>query len=162
MAAHALARTVPMEKFDYVASSPLRRAAWLGALLARRIGVTLKVDSLLVERDFGIWEGKTWDAIWAAEGAAMDGILDSPDCFRPGGGETTAELGRRALAWFDGLPCESSVLAVAHGGPIGALAGILRRGTPRDWLLHVPKEGEGVLIERNSGLLPTISRWQPP
>lgn len=43
MAAHALARTVPMEKFDYVASSPLRRAAWLGALLARRIGVTLKV-----------------------------------------------------------------------------------------------------------------------
>lgn len=158
-AARALAATAPLEEYDRVVASPLRRARWPGALLARRRGVALGIEPLLAERGFGTWEGMRWDAIWAAEGAAMDGILDHPDRFRPGGGETTAELGRRVMAWWDDLPQDGAVLAVAHGGPIGALAGLLRGEGPRGWLSHVPREGEGVLVERGTGAPPTVSRW---
>ncbi|WP_159347184.1 histidine phosphatase family protein [Roseomonas harenae] len=158
-AARELARAVPAESFQIIMASPLRRARWLGGLLARGGKRALVVEPSLAERDFGRWEGMGWDAVWAVEGDSMNGVLDAPDRYRPGGGETTAELGRRALAWFEALPADGSVLAVAHGGPIGALAGMLRGEAPRGWLAHVPREGEGLLIEHPAGAAPVISPW---
>lgn len=99
-----------------------------------------------MERSFGTWEGRTWDAIWADEGEAMNGMIDAPVRFRPGGGETTAELADRVLAWFRALPMAVPALAVTHGGPIGALAGSLLGETPRAWLRHVPAPGCGLQI----------------
>lgn len=136
---------------DLVAASPLRRARWLGGLIARRHGAALAVDARLAERGFGSWEGRGWDAIHAGVGDAMNGVLDAPDTYRPGGGETTAELGRRAMGWFLRLPAGSSVVAVAHGGPIGAIAGTLLGEAPRGWIARVPAPGGGVVIERDGG-----------
>lgn len=156
--ARALCLSLPVEEFGMVIASPLRRARWLGGLLARRRQVGLGVAAELAERDFGVWEGQSLDAVHAEVGAAMDGILDAPETYRPGGGETTSALGRRVMGWFEGLPRGASVLAVAHGGPIGALAGMLRGEAPRDWLGHVPRLGEGVLIERVGGGW-RVGRW---
>lgn len=136
-----------------VVASPARRARWLGGLLSREV----EIEPRLAERDFGHWEDVSWDAIWRAEGNAMDGMLDAPDSFRPGGGETTDELAARVLDWWHGLPADAVVLVVAHGGPIGALVGSLLGQPVRGWLAHVPKPGEGVTIAGEA-----ISPWRLP
>lgn len=149
--ARRLAGHVP--GFDRVIASPARRARWPAGLISR----APEIEPRLAERDFGRWEGLSWDAIWQAEGDAMDGMIDAPDSFRPGGGETTAELAARVLAWWNGLPADADLLVLAHGGPIAALAGSLLRLPPRKWLAHVPRPGEGILVEGEA-----ISPWKAP
>ncbi|MDB5411826.1 MAG: histidine phosphatase super family protein, partial [Rubritepida sp.] len=151
--ARRLANAVEVQDFDRVIASPARRARYLGGLLARRRGVALTIEPLLAERDFGSWEGRGWDPIWQAEGNSMDGMLDAPGSFRPGGGETTCELAARALEWWRNF--EGTSLVVAHGGPIGALAGSLLHDPPRAWLAYVPRPGEGILITPRS-----ITSWR--
>lgn len=158
-AARRLADALPIECFDRIISSPSRRSRWLGGLLARRGGTDLAIDARLAERDFGAWEGVPWDTIWRGEGDSMDGMIDAPDGFRPGGGETTAELAARAVAWLRGLPARSAVLAVTHGGPIGALAGALLGEAPRAWLARVPRPGEGVLLTFHQSGRPGAGAW---
>lgn len=140
--ARRLVQHIALRDFDRVIASPARRARWLGGLLSRAV----EIEPRLAERYFGTWEGLAWDVIWRAEGNAMDGMIDAPDSFRPGGGETTAELAARVLEWWHGLPADTAVLVVAHGGPIGALAGSLLGRAPREWLAHVPRPGEGLWI----------------
>jgi broad specificity phosphatase PhoE len=146
---------VKAQDFDRIIVSPARRARWPGGLLS--CGRPLEIEPRLAERDFGTWEGVGWEAIWRAEGDAMDGMLDAPDSFRPGGGETTNELAARVLDWCRELPADAAVLVVAHGGPIGALAGSLLGQAPREWLAHVPKPGEGLWISGDA-----ISAWKAP
>jgi broad specificity phosphatase PhoE len=76
----------------------------------------------------------------------MLGMIDAPNSFRPGGGETTEELARRALGWFQDLPPSEVVLAVTHGGPVAALRGRLAGLPPRDWVGLVPGLGEAVRL----------------
>lgn len=133
------------EGFAQVLASPRRRARAPAARLARALGLEPALEPRLAERDFGTWEGQAWDAIWQAEGSAMDGMIDAPATFRPGGGETTAELAARALAWFGARP-PGPLVVVAHGGPIAAILGTLAGEAPRDWLARVPRPGEGAWI----------------
>jgi broad specificity phosphatase PhoE len=145
-----VAATAAMEGgFDAVFASPSRRARLLGLHLGARLGLPVRIEPSLAERHFGAWEGQAWDDIWAAEGGdAMNGMLDAPDLYRPGGnGETTAELAARVLAWFQALPADAAVVAATHGGPIAALAGTLRGEAVRDWLRHVPAPGCGLRLE---------------
>jgi broad specificity phosphatase PhoE len=149
--ARRLVEHVRAQDFGRVVASPARRSRWSAGLLSQAV----EIEPRLAERDFGRWEGLTWEAIWRAEGDAMDGMLDAPDSFRPGGGETTDELAARVLDWWQELPGHAAVLVVAHGGPIGALAGSLLGQAPREWLAHVPKPGEGILITGDA-----ISPWK--
>jgi broad specificity phosphatase PhoE len=151
--ARRLAGQNPLQDFDRVMSSPARRSRWLAGLLS----CAVEIEPRLAERDFGRWEGLTWDAIWYVEGNAMDGMLDAPGSFRPGGGETTNELATRVLDWWEELPGDAAVLVVAHGGPIAALAGSLLGQAPREWLAYVPKPGEGLLIDGDA-----ITPWKGP
>ncbi|TCH98184.1 histidine phosphatase family protein [Roseococcus sp. SYP-B2431] len=147
------AARIRAQDFDRVIASPARRSRWPAGLLSRDV----EIDPRLAERDFSAWEGLSWDAIWRAEGDAMDGMIDAPERFRPGGGETTSELAARALSWWQGLAGDATVLAVTHGGPIGVLAGSLLGLAPRGWLAHVPKPGEGLWIAGDA-----ISPWTAP
>jgi broad specificity phosphatase PhoE len=158
-AAHRLATLVPAASALH--ASPSRRSGLLAGLVARRLGLAIRWDRRLLERDFGRWEGQSWEAIWQAEGSAMDGMIDAPGRFRPGGGETTDELAARARAWLAGLPAAASVIAVSHGGPIAALAGGLLALPVRDWFAWLPPEGGGLLVERPADGPPRITRWCP-
>lgn len=129
--------------------SGLCRARALADAIADRTGLAPAVDARLNERDHGAWEGRSWDAIYAETGAAMDGFLDAPDTFAPPAGETTFALRARVFAWYQALPSGASgpgaagldVVAVTHGGPIAALRGTLRGLAPRAWLALVPTCG---------------------
>jgi broad specificity phosphatase PhoE len=145
-AARLLADGLATAGITRIQASPLRRARFLGGLLSRRLGLALEIVPALRERDFGAWEGQGWDAIHAAEGDAMMGMIDAPATFRPGGGETTEELARRVVQWFTALPPGGGVLAVTHGGPVAALRGALAGLPAREWLALVPALGEAACV----------------
>ncbi len=146
--------------FDAVFASPSRRARLLALRIGARLGRPVRIELRLAERHFGAWEGRPWDEIWTAEGEAMDGVIDAPDSYRPGGGETTGELAARVLAWFRDLAPGAAFVVAAHGGPIAALAGSLLGEPPRRWLRHVPAPGRGLLLEaEGSGW--RVTPWRP-
>lgn len=145
-AARTLAHELAGWRPDLVFASPLRRAWWLAALVAQMAGVPLRIDARLSERNFGSWEGRTWDDIHAETGDAMMGMLTAADTFRPGGGETTSELRQRVLAWQSELPPEQNVLAICHGGPIAAMVGTAQGLEPKDWGTVIPRPGSSVML----------------
>lgn len=128
-AAVAAARLAPLlpQTFELHAS-PLQRAL----LLAEAIG-TPRIDARLVEMHFGAWEMQRYESL----GAAIDAWADDPLGFRAPGGESSAEMAERVLAWLGELQSvapAAPVVVVAHGGPLRVIAGHLL-GLPRErWL----------------------------
>jgi alpha-ribazole phosphatase len=106
---------------DVVVHSGMRRTRAIAEPLAQKLRVSCMVDALWCERNFGTWEGETWNRIYRDTGNAMDGMLTAPDTFRPGGGETTRELIDRIARAVNALPDVASIVVVAHGGPIAAV-----------------------------------------
>jgi alpha-ribazole phosphatase len=129
-----------------VVHSGWRRTAGLARRVAQLAGCEVQVDSAWSERHFGTWEGQGWHAIWRETGDAMDRMMTDPHGFRPGGGETTAELAERAFAAFDTLP-EGDSIVVTHGGPIAALLA-RAAGTGLESLVHfIPAAGSTSLVQ---------------
>lgn len=146
----ALAPELARWKPDIVQHSGLRRAQRLAHAIAALAGLDASADPAWQERDFGSWEGRSWSAIYRETGKAMDGMIDDPAGFRPGGGETTMELAARSLAALNGLPLQR-VLVVTHGGPIAAILGMLNRAPVRDWPGIVPAPGGFVELKSPAG-----------
>lgn len=136
----ALATELAAWRPEIILHSGLRRARILAEAIAALTDLPAHADPQWQERDFGSWEGRSWDAIYRATGSAMDGMIDAPDQFRPGDGETTMELAHRSLAAFDTLP-SGRVLVVTHGGPIAAILGMQQWLTARDWPALIPPPG---------------------
>jgi broad specificity phosphatase PhoE len=150
-AARALAPRIAALGARRLYVSPLRRARFLAGLVLREAaGAGLVIEPRLAECHFGGWEGQTWDAIYAASGDAMMGLVTAPKTFRPGAhGEATFTLRDRALAWFEEAVrgADGPVVAVCHGGPIAAIRGTLAGAPVVDWPGLVPKVGEIVSLE---------------
>ena len=112
-----------------IIDSGLRRTVSLADRLASRFADAARTsDPRLRERDYGSWEGQTWDAICQRH-PDLHGLIERPDSYAPyrtaDGGETTGEMRRRVVAWFDSLPPGGTIVAVTHSGPIASLAGEL-------------------------------------
>jgi broad specificity phosphatase PhoE len=118
--AAALAARIADERFDRIIASPLRRARETAAAVARRR--PLETDPRLMEMDYGEWEGRTYDAIDARDAARRARWVADPEANACPGGESGADVARRArafladlLAWAGDRPAEDPVvLAVAH------------------------------------------------
>lgn len=109
---------------ERVITSPARRCLQLADEVVRRFDARLDIEAALLELDFGDWEGLRWREI---DRAAIEAWAADPWGYRPGGGESLAELWQRvsalvrrlALPGLDAAP--SSVLLVAHHGPLRVL-----------------------------------------
>ncbi|WP_448661467.1 histidine phosphatase family protein [Sphingomonas sp. CJ20] len=145
----ALAQSLAAWAPDRVLYSGLRRTALLAVPLAARAGVACEAVPAWRERDFGSWEGRSWNAIYRETGNAMDGMIDAPGTFRPGGGETTFDLAARIATALAMLPA-GRIAIVTHGGPIAAARGMARRVAPRDWPALVIPTGSHVEIDRRT------------
>lgn len=146
----ALAPELARWKPDIVLHSGLRRAQRLAQAIAAHTGLNAAADPAWCERGFGSWEGRSWSAIYRETGHAMDGMIDDPAAYRPGGGETTMELAARSLAALNRLPLQR-VLVVTHGGPIAAILGTMNGAPVRDWPGLVPAPGGFVELKLPAG-----------
>jgi len=140
-----LAQELAALRPEWIIHSDLTRTRRLAIAVARSAGCTILADPAWRERDFGTWEGQSWHAIYRASGNAMDGMIDAPGTFRPGGGETTLELARRIMNAWQNLPAGSGVV-ITHGGPIAALLGHTQGLTPQAWLDLVPPVGTAISV----------------
>lgn len=111
-----------------IVHSGLQRTGALAQMLAQHFPcVPLLVDSRLRERDYGNWQGRHWEAIYA-EHPDLHDLIDKPHTYCPHGGETTTQMQARAVDSLKSLQrhpgvAEGPVLAISHSGPMAALAG---------------------------------------
>jgi probable phosphoglycerate mutase len=101
-------------------SSPLPRAMQTAEALGSALGVAVRVDDDLVETDFGVWEGLTFEAALDVDGALLREWMGRDDVAPPGG-ESFAAAGARAERARDSLVAAypgRTVIVVSHVTPI--------------------------------------------
>mgnify|MGYP003634245541 FL=1 len=126
---------------DVIVHSDRKRTRTIAERAARLLSAELYADPRWRERDFGDWEGRSWNAIYRETGNAMDGMLCDPEGFRPGGGETTAELVARSLDGWRNLPEGKNIAVIAHGGPIAAILANHDNGEIYQLPNYIPQPG---------------------
>ncbi len=125
--ADALLVAIGGDPVERIVSSPLLRAALVARVVAARTGATLHTDDRLMEMDFAAWEGQAWTAIPRAE---IDAWAAEPLRYRPGGGESVADVLLRVRRAWTGLASSAdNTLVVTHAGPIRCLLHIAQ-GVP--------------------------------
>ncbi len=117
---HGLARGLKNIKAGDVYCSQLRRTEQTARILIGRRGLTPHPDARLNEMDFGQWEGKTAEELFALKDLAF-AAFSKGRWVKPPGGESLQAVRRRvADFWQDCLkrhPGEN-VMIVSHAGPI--------------------------------------------
>jgi broad specificity phosphatase PhoE len=109
--------------------SDMIRTRALAQSVASRLGISCIAEPLWRERNFGDWEGQTWSAIYQQTGNAMDGMVDDPDHFRPGGGETTSDVMARVRLALTKYIGHTNMVIISHGGPL-ACAQVIQKSLP--------------------------------
>jgi probable phosphoglycerate mutase len=101
-----------------------RRTAELAITLAATHVEIIK-DPRLHEQDVGEWAGRRASDVFTA--ACLRRIEQKGKDFKPPGGESMNDVGRRMLTWLDEQSGKDSltVFAFTHGGAIRALASTL-------------------------------------
>lgn len=102
-------------RVGHVWSSPLVRARHTAEVLAAAVGLEVRIDDRLMERDAGDWTGLTRDEIESG----WPGFLAARD--RPAGFEADDEIASRALEVLHEIAAAAAgtaVLVVSHGGLI--------------------------------------------
>jgi broad specificity phosphatase PhoE len=143
-------------RFDTIFTSPLTRARAIAEPVGVNLGMLPIVVPELREIEFGGWEGHTWKEIgnmYPATLAAWE--LKSPEA-RPNGGESLADVGRRAVKIRSMIEssCGNQSLVVAHGGFNRVLVSVL---------LGLPLSSYGSFIQPNASisiLEAETSKWQ--
>lgn len=129
--------------FDVIISSPLERAHHTAKHVASEIGYEhgdIIIHPELIERDFGVLEGKK-DLVAATRYVLDESAIDSYD-----GVEKLADLQQRAddlLAHLHSLP-HDTILVVGHG----AFGRALRRSINKDPLSHRGKPFDNADLTR--------------
>lgn len=122
--------------------SGLLRTRTLAEMIQRQLPEPVAVieDVRLREREYGDWQGLTWDEIFASDPEHFHDLVEQPDTYRPPSelrrAETTTEMQQRIVAWYASLPNNydsKPIIAISHSGPIAALAGHILGQHSRDW-----------------------------
>jgi alpha-ribazole phosphatase len=114
--------------------------------LARRLHPAPIEDARLRERNFGDWEGLTWDHIGRS---ALDAWAADPWDFAPPGGESARDLLDRVLgALEEELAIGDRVVWVTHQGVIRAVAGQLLGLPENRWMTLTQDFGAALRLAR--------------
>ena len=116
--AQQTAAKLAKQRFEYVFSSPLQRAAQTAQIIAPTQTVTY--DWRLSEFDYGQWDGQKIAELWQKYPQFYDAehnLLDGSQKYSHG--ETHAQAKQRLLSFFEEvttqLPENAQVLLVSHG-----------------------------------------------
>jgi broad specificity phosphatase PhoE len=152
-------------------TSDLQRARQPGQAIHQRLlrssrsrsgPTTVEESPLLRERFYGSWQGLAWSAIPAEELDHAHDMLEHPETYRPGGGETTSEVIDRAQTWFKAFLSSNyrRTIVVSHSGWITSLVGSLLKLKPIDWKDYYLKPFEGFDVTVSEDFVPTIQRFE--
>jgi len=137
--AQAAAEALRHVAITEVHHSPLLRARQTAAAVAAGRSLPMFEDPRLAEVDFGEWEGLTYSEIEARDRERVWAWYDDPWQLAPPGGETLAQLDARVMSWLRDTTARlgttagtgtSTVLVVAHGGPLRWLRATLEHANP--------------------------------
>ena len=148
MSMRALAGDLAAQPFATIVHSGATRTRVLAERIASLTGRPVATDPRWLERDFGSWEGRRWQAIWRETGDLMDRMMTDPAGFHPGGGESGQDLTLRVRAAWDALPTAADTLVVSHGGPIAALRTLLAGDPMQRMIDAVPPCGSWLVLPR--------------
>ncbi|WP_435365432.1 histidine phosphatase family protein [Haloarchaeobius sp. DYHT-AS-18] len=130
---------------DRLVASDLRRTKETARLVNRSLQVDVAFDPNWRERDFGIYQGMGYEALFEGYpefAVGETGIAAA--AAEPEGGETLLEARERVLdgwrAVVDSLARAETVVVVTHGGPLYVLLGHLRG---RDLVAALTEHSQG-------------------
>lgn len=107
------------QDIDVVVTSPLRRCREFAERFCRKRDIELRVDARWREMDFGDWEGRRVEEVFAAHPEQAHSYYTEPDRFAPPAGEPASEVQTRVVEAFSHLleaRQGEHVLVIQHGG----------------------------------------------
>lgn len=120
---------------DAVYTSPLLRARQTAEAVASRHGLPIIPNPLLVERDFGIWEGEEFSALVNRYPDAVRLWREDPVAYTPENAESLTDVLARCTAFLKELCArhadEETVLVVGHSIPLRLIVAHLIGLAPR-------------------------------
>ncbi|MET0254723.1 MAG: histidine phosphatase family protein [Luteibacter sp.] len=128
--ARALGRVLAARGVEHIVTSTLPRALHTGEIAAGIVGCTVSMDERLVERSFGVLEGRSLADVFEEDPSMVPVLRGYDPALAAPGGESLHEVAERmlaALATIRELPYRS-VAVVTHGQCMTATLGALLKG----------------------------------
>ena len=126
--AQRVAARLKREKIDAIYSSPLLRAKATAEAIAAQVNQPIQLDARLMEYDFGVMSGLTWNELTAHHPELASRWLEDPWAVAVEGSEGRPNFAQRvtaALQEIDSKHPDQQVLIVAHGGTFGVYLSVL-------------------------------------
>ncbi len=123
--------TIPLlSNYTEIYCLDLIRCRQTADVLNKNLGLNIKYDSRLRERNLGNLEGKTWDYFDALDPSLREKDRNQEFDYVPFGGESVGQVTERLLSVISDIKNEQNnsgtVLMVAHGGIIRLLYKLLK------------------------------------
>lgn len=140
--ARALGARLGAESIDVLFSSDLGRTRQTVQPVIDATGLPAEFDSSLRERNYGVFEGRTYAEIEREFPEAWARFAARDPHFAAPGGESSAQFQQRVVAAFESVAARAGgrrIAVVTHGGVLGALyrhAMRLPLDAPRSWTMY--------------------------
>ena len=149
-------------RFEAVYRSPLGRTGETAALIAPAVAASILPG--LIEIDYGGWEGLSPAEARALDPARYDAWVADPALVGPPGGETAAQVARRALAALEEISrrhgADARVLAVSHKATLRVLGAALAGAPVSGYRARWPQDECALnLVEFRPGKEPFLRLW---
>lgn len=129
-------------RMNAVYSSNLVRASKSAEIIAEHLGLSPKLDADLRERDFGLWEGMSFEEIDEQFPDDFRAWAKNPLRFSPMGGESTLEVKERVMGALKRIldrHAGETVAVVGHGG-VNRVALCHFMGMPLENIFRIEQE----------------------
>ncbi|MBO0900053.1 histidine phosphatase family protein [Cellulomonas sp. zg-ZUI22] len=118
-----------------IVASPMVRTQETAAVMAERLGLSVRTDAAFREAHFGHWQGLTSEQIEERWPGRLEPWHTTGRLRPPGGGESIEDVGVRLRAGLDALRAGGSrtVVVVSHAVAIRAALGVTLGADPGTW-----------------------------
>ena len=145
-AARELKNNLSSVDFDYVFSSPLKRAAETASLIVDG-RYEIKYDDRLKERSYGDWSGLNKSEIKEQVGEELFLSARRGWSTKPPNGESLEDVSSRVSSFIETLPVSGNLLVVSHGNTIRAISVLLGINKKEDISSYEIMTGSFLLVE---------------